>query len=217
MTGLGFYLLLLLVVFTIVMFIRIKFDVSFSRKGSDDYLSVRMTALKGLVSYKTEVPVIDIDRFFLEPILRLEADIEHVVSHPVEDKGMLVKIPVIMLMRNMPTFIRQGFHYVERYNRALNKLVKSIRCHDLKWKTEVGLGDPAYTGMASGLVWGVKGLAYGIFRSSIGEMKSRPLFDVRPCFDAVCLRVDFRCIFDLRVGHIIIAGLKFVKMRLWHK
>lgn len=214
MFGLGFYLLLLVFMFIGIMFVRVRFEVEYRRKGRDDHLRVEMTSLGGLVRYSTEVPVVDLDRHFLEPVLKMEADIESVVSHPVEDKGLIVRIPVAVILSKLPVYMKQGMAYLNRYRSALRKLLRSIRFHHLKWSAEIGLGDPAYTGIATGLLWGINGVAYRIFVSNAGKIEQPPVFSVRPCFNGTCLRLEFHCIFDMRIGHIIIAGLKFVRFRL---
>jgi hypothetical protein len=195
------------------MFLRIRFEVAYYRKGKDDHLKVEMAALGGLIRYKTEVPVIDMDQYFLKPFLKMEADIEGVVSHPVDETGMIVQIPVAVILRKLPIYLRNGMRYLDRYQTALRGFCKSIRCHRLRLTTTIGLGDPAYTGIASGTIWGLKGFIYRIFRSNIGSMLKPPEFSVVPCFNDTCFKLDFNCIFDLRIGHIIIAGLQIIKLR----
>lgn len=212
MFGLGIYLLLFLVSMAVFMFSRVRFAVAYMRHGKDDHIKVEMSLLKGLIRYKTEVPVIEMKNYFLKPMIKVETDIEGVVSHPVSDKGIIVRIPFSTLLRNLPQLINQGLAYMKQYHSVLGRLLKGIRCHELKWATEIGLGDPADTGIATGLLWAGKGMAYARFRSSIGEITASPSLSVRPCFDCLCLRLDFNCIFDMRIGHIIIAGLNFVKL-----
>ncbi|MHB9096101.1 MAG: DUF2953 domain-containing protein, partial [Eubacteriales bacterium] len=193
MVGLGFYIIVLAAFLITAMFLRVRFFVAYKRKASDDRLKIEMTLLKGLVKYKTEVPVVDLDRFFLDPILKVEADIEGVVSEPVEDKGMIVKVPISLILRRFPLLLSQGLDYLSRYKMVLKRLLKAVRCHNLEWTTEIGLGDPAGTGIATGLLWGVKSLLYGKFRSSVGTMIKPPSFSVIPSFNCLCLRLDFNC------------------------
>ncbi len=214
MTGIIIYLTILSALFLMTMFLRVRFDVGYRRDGEDDHLKIEMTMLKRLIRYKTEIPVVELDRFFLDPVLKVETDIENVVSDPIEDKGMIVKIPIIKLIRKLPRFIKNGLHYFNRYKTALYGLLKSIRCYRLKWITHIGLEDPADTGMVIGLIWSIKGFMYRVFRSNVGRMEQKPELSVIPNFGSSCLKLDFHCIFDMRIGHIIIAGLKFVKLRL---
>lgn len=213
MLGFGFYFVLLLAGLIWLMFLRVRFDVAYYRKGKDDHLKVEMAALGGLVRYKTEVPIIDLDQYFLKPFLKFETDIAGVVSHPVDESGMIVKVPVLQILRRLPIYLKNGIKYFNHYQTALRRFCKSIRCHRLSWTTIVGLGDPAYTGIVTGTVWGIKGYVYRVFRSNIGSMLRPPEFSVVPCFDDTCFKLDFNCIFDMRIGHIIIAGLQIIKLR----
>lgn len=213
MLGIGFYVLLLVAGFIGMMFVRVRFEVAYHRKGKDDHLKVEMTALRGLIRYRTEVPIIDLDQYFLKPFLKMETDIEGVVSHPIQDKGMVVKIPILVILRKLPLYLKNGLRLLNRYNSALRRLLKSIRCHNLSWTTSFGLGDPAYTGMVTGMLWGIKGFIFRVFRSNVGAMLKPPEFSVVPCFNDTCFKLDFNCIFDLRIGHIIITGLQIIKLR----
>lgn len=214
LTGLAIYLFILLTGFIIIMFLHIRFEVGYRRDGKDDHLKVEMSMLRRLIRYKTEVPVVELNKFFLEPIIKVEADIEHVANEPIEDKGMIVKIPLIQVIRKLPMLIKHGLYRLSRYNKVLYGLLKTTRCHHLKCTTHIGLEDPADTGLAVGLIWSLKGFLYRVFRSNVGKMERHPEFLVIPCFNNSCIRLDFHCIFDMRIGHIIIAGLRFVKLRL---
>ncbi|MDT3700421.1 MAG: DUF2953 domain-containing protein [Thermincola sp.] len=213
MLGFGFNLLLLAVGFVCMLFVRVRFEVAYQRRGENDHLKVEMTALWGLIRYKTEVPIIDLDQYFLKPFLKFEADIETIVSHPIDEAGMIVKVPVLLILRKLPIYIKNGINYFNRYQTALRRFCKAIRCHRLTWTTMIGLGDPAYTGMVSGTVWTLKGYVYRAFRNNIGDMLKQPEFSVIPCFNDTCLKLDFNCIFDMRIGHIILAGLQIIKLR----
>lgn len=213
MLGLGFYLILLIIGLTASLFIRIRFEVTYTRRSENDHLKVLMSVLGGLIRYRTEVPIMDLDSHFLKPILKMEADIENVASDAIEDKGLVVKMPVVTMLQNLPAYLIQGLTLLNKYKRALKRLLKTIRCHDLVWRTEIGLQDPANTGVATGMVWAAKGFLFRMFRSNVGKMLNPPTFSVIPSFNCPCLRLDFNCIFDMRIGHIIIAGLQIVKLR----
>jgi len=215
LVGIGIYVFLLIIFIVALMFLRIRFEVEYKRQGPDDNIKVEMATLQGLIRYQTNIPVVELDRYFLEPVLKIETGIQGAVSHPVEDKGLIVKIPVLTaVLSKLPLYLQQGLEYLQRYRKVLRKLLKTIRFHHLTWITQVGFGDPADTGVATGILWGMKGYLYSVFRSHAGTVVNAPRLSVIPCFDCTCLRLDFHCIFDVRIGHIIIAGLNFVKLAL---
>jgi hypothetical protein len=197
------------------MFLKIRFEVRYRRTGQDDYLKVEISVLKGLIRYRTEVPVIELNHCFLRSVLKLETDTAGPVSYPAEDQNKVIKIPITLtVLRKLPFYLEKALAFLRRYRRVFRKLLKSVRIRQVNWTTEIGLGDPAGTGIAAGLLWGIQGYIYKVLQSKVGPVERRPRLLVLPCFDSTCFRLDFHCIFDLRIGHIIIAGLNFVKLRL---
>ena len=211
----GLYMVPFILLFILVMFLRLRVEVHFTRKGEDDYLKLQVSMVRGLFRFKTEVPAVDVGRYLLRPVLKVKAGAEGSVSGASVKTGRVMKIPLTLdKLRKLPIYINKALELVDRYKKTLLKLLKKIRFHYLHWTTDIGLGDPADTGIAAGLLWGVKGFLYGLFQNYAGTTGENPKFVVRPCFNAACFRLDFHCIFDMRIGHIIIAGLKIVKTRL---
>ncbi len=204
---------ILLIIMAAALFIKVRFDIFFVRKGSNDHLRAEVSLFRGLIRYKAEMPVAEIDINRFKPLVKLETDAEG-VSPPVGEKEKVLKFPLSELLQHLPKYIKLGIKYLKRYRKALKSLLKSVRFRHLSWKTEIGLGDPANTGIATGFLWAAKGLIYGIVSRNVGKVDSPPIISVLPCYHNPCLRLEFHCIFDLRIGNIIIAGLKFVKCRL---
>ncbi|MHB1418575.1 MAG: DUF2953 domain-containing protein [Bacillota bacterium] len=86
--------------------------------------------------------------------------------------------------------------------RIVHRLLGNTQCRRLRWVTEIGLTDPATTGIAVGSVWAIKSMVVQqIIR--LMEMKSRKLeLQVIPNFLQPKLRLDFQCIFAMRIGYI---------------
>lgn len=78
---------------------------------------------------------------------------------------------------------------------------------ELTWVTRVGAGDPALTGMVTGLLWGSKVTAFRALSQRLVFPKSRPVIRVVPNFVAAEFATRFRCIVRVHVGNIIRAGL----------
>ncbi len=210
----GFYTVLLMMIGIMVMFLRIRFEVRYRRKGQDDSLHIQVSALKGLVRYRTEVPVVELNHYLLSSVLKIETKTRGPLVDAAGKKDKVLKVPITLAqLRKIPFYIKKAGELLRRYQKAWRKLLSSLRFHHFAWTTEIGLGDPAGTGVAAGLLWGVKGFVYGVFQNYVGTVKRNPQLLVTPCFSGSCFRLDFHCIFDIRIGHIIIAGLKFVKLR----
>lgn len=213
--GFLLYILILLTVTIFVALLRVSFDVDYRRREQDDNLTVKMSLLRGLVHYKTEVPTIELENRFFTPVLKAASEIEKAAFNPVEEKELKVKISINMrLIRSLPSIFKETWQKFEQYNSSLYYLFRFIRCRQFYWRTEIGLSDAAYTGIMVGLLWGIKSFLYKNFRSKIRVMEGKPAILVVPDYFHQKLTLDFSCIFDIRIGHIIIAGLNFVRSTL---
>lgn len=212
--GLLLYILLLLVIAVILSLLRICFHVEYHRRDQDDNLTVQMSLLRGLVHYRAEVPTIELEQRFFTPVLKMASEMEKAAFHPVEDKEFKVGLPItVRLIRRLPALVKEGWRRFDRYNPALYYLFRFIRCRRFYWRTEIGLDDAAHTGIMVGVLWGMKTFLYKNFQSKIGIMSQKPAIQVVPDYFNKKMALDFSCIFDIRLGHIIIAGLNFVRKR----
>ncbi|WP_418789977.1 DUF2953 domain-containing protein [Phosphitispora sp. TUW77] len=214
MTGYFIFAVILLVLFA-ALFIKVSCEISFVRKKKNDHLKIEISVFKGIIRYKAEMPVFEINNKPLQPMVKVKTEAEG-VSPSTENKGRFFEVPLAELLLHLPRNVKWAFEYLERYRKAVKHLIKSVRLRQLSWKTEIGVGDPAYTGIAAGFLWAVKGMGYGIIRRNV-RTDNAPVFSVLPCYCDTCFRVEFHCIFDLRIGNIIVAGLNFAKCRIIHK
>ncbi|MBU7005312.1 DUF2953 domain-containing protein [Phosphitispora fastidiosa] len=212
MSGFIIFAGVMLIIMAAALFIQVRFEIYFVRQGTNDHLRAEVSLFRGLIRYKAEIPIAEIDINRFKPLVKVKTDAEG-VSPPVGQKAKVLKFPLSELLHRLPSYIRLGLKYLKRYRKALKGLLKSIRFRHLSWKTEIGLGDPANTGIATGFLWAAKGLIYGVVSRNVGTVDSPPIISIIPCYQHTCLRLEFHCIFDLRIGNIIIAGLKFVKYR----
>jgi hypothetical protein len=79
------------------------------------------------------------------------------------------------------------------------------RTEELSWVTRVGAGDPALTGILSGLLWSFKGAIFGVLAERMAFVR-RPVVRVQPDFEGVAFRTALHCIVRARVRDIIAAG-----------
>lgn len=96
-------------------------------------------------------------------------------------------------------------------------LIEHIKCTRFIWKTKLGLGDAAATGIGGGVLWGIKGLLLSILKKSVDWKKCKTEIDVTPVFDREALATQFDCIFSLRTGYIIIACCRLLILAIMFK
>lgn len=114
---------------------------------------------------------------------------------------------LLSLVRHELSFLEadRSLHRAARFGlRVLERL--PWRADELSWVTRVGTGDPALTGVLSGLLWGFKGVAFGFLAERL-SFSRRPVLQVLPDFESVAFRTTFRCIVRVRVGDIIRTGV----------
>ncbi|MGE5552633.1 MAG: DUF2953 domain-containing protein [Betaproteobacteria bacterium] len=98
-------------------------------------------------------------------------------------------------------------HTLSRGSVFLLQLLDRVpwRTENLSWVTRIGAGDPALTGVLSGLLWSLKGSVFGILAKRM-SFERQPVIRVLPDFESVTFRTTFRCIVRARVRDIIRAG-----------
>lgn len=83
-----------------------------------------------------------------------------------------------------------------------------ITLHGWRWHTGLGLEESHYTGLGVGALWALKSnLTAAVYRL-LKSNKAAPDLAVTPFFNHdTIFWMQFHCIFSLRMGHIIYAGL----------
>ncbi len=87
----------------------------------------------------------------------------------------------------------------------IKKIARPVKVRKLHLYTEIGLQDAAETAIAVGLVWGFFGNIYSQMAKFFDMTHTQKELTVMPNFARTNLVVDYSCIFELRMGHIIIV------------
>lgn len=187
---------------------KIYIEVQYKRSSENDYILVNVSALRRLIVYKMEVPIIKIsenkDIFWLESAIKAVHSQEK--NHPKKEERVMKK--TTELFRNHPRKLRhvmKEFHYYTRlYCKTIEKLLKLVVCEKICWKTRFGSEDAAITGTIAGLLWTGKALLMSRLKRRI-FLIGEPDIAVKPIFGYNQFDVDFQCIFSIRLGNVIKA------------
>ncbi|HHV72686.1 MAG TPA: DUF2953 domain-containing protein [Clostridia bacterium] len=190
--------------------LKIKFSIFFSRQDSGNELAIRIYLFKNFLSLKLELPVIKMLKGFIIPDLFLKENWE--LTHPRlpvhKDKNRL-SVNKIDWQKVLVTIIKVK-NLVRLYRSQIAYLTRSTHCLHFEWHTEYGANDAATTGVRLGIIWFLKGILLAILENKIIFWNKNPLVEVIPNFNQPCLNVNFCCIFAIKLGHIIIVGIKVV-------
>lgn len=85
----------------------------------------------------------------------------------------------------------------------------NIKCTRLYWATEFGFSNPAFTGISTGFLWILKGLFLKSLNSILFSLR-QPEISIQPDFENKRFDTEFKGIFSIRLGNIILIIIKFL-------
>lgn len=184
---------LMILLVTLVLVSSIRVHCHYERKGEDDHLTIAISWLRYL-TYKISIPLVD-----------LRAHLKRDSTLRVETEGEEKEISI-------PDTVRQALSGFIRFHRSMRYAFRRTRVKRLEWFSEFGLDDAAKTGVVAGLAWSLKGSVLTAV-SRYAHLETVPRVSVRPNFQKPLFHTLLDCIFEIRIGYIMIAGLKAVRFR----
>jgi len=196
--------LLLVIINIILLSLRIKVSVEYIRNEYADNFSVSFYAVWGIFRYKYEVPMINQGNEGLK--FRLVREKRKKEQTADEEKKRL-KI----------TDIPQKFEEISNYFKNNSEFICEIRdflcrrlvLHKFRLNIVEGAGCADHTGIICGLLWSAAGVFISflsaIFKTCSSFEKS---VSITPDFKKNVLHIDFKCIFLVRIVHIIVLLAK---------
>ena len=224
----GIYLAVILTaIFLLVIFLtKITLRLSYRRQGKDDHFALGFSLWRGLIQYKLEIPVMEMQAFDqgagkkrtssrpslrLRPAFKIKAEIEGKDDRPLSEEKKQVPFPAPARMLDN---LRRAISMLKKYYPVILYLFRHVKMRRFHWQTEIGGADPSQTGLLAGAAWGIKGFvlsgAYHMFAA--GE--TRPVINVAPNFKKACFNTNVDCIFEVRIGYIIITSFKALVIKL---
>ncbi|MEW6541285.1 MAG: DUF2953 domain-containing protein [Bacillota bacterium] len=175
---------------------RIRVHLRFKRRGEDDRIRVGVAWLKYL-RYSLDVALVDL-LVQSRPGIRFETK-----------KGLPETVPAGDPEETTVPF-GSLFAVYKKYGGylfALFYLAGRTRIRRFCWYTEIGTGEVHHTGLAVGVAWAAKGtLVSGLY--ALCAPAAKPELAVFPDYEHRRFRTSLDCIFDVRIGHIMMTGLK---------
>lgn len=196
------FFLLINLLFIIVIFTKVTIFIHFSHWQDDDFIKIQLKAWNGILSYTYEVPFIKLKTD--EPGIVYEKDT--LDKKKKESKSKVTPEEVLNRISEMKTLIKN----IGEFFIIMKKLLKSIQVVKFEWHTVIGVNNAAYTGMLTGFIWSLKGMLIG----GIGKymrLMEKPTISLSPSFQQAMSQTSFQCMFRLRIGNAILAGLKILK------
>jgi len=206
------YVLLTALFLLLISLIPLKVYVRYLKQNHDDELIIKVYLFKwtGVI---LKLPVIKLEQYLPKPALKIEGEVEDINNTlPLVEKGEEVYLPALNKMLGVLKKVKEN---IEIFKPSILYLLSKIRFKDFKWKTKFGIGDPALTGLLVGTAWSIKNIVFLILSKYVHVNNFKPDFCVTPYFKAKGFSSDISCIFDIRIGHIMITGLNLVVRRFY--
>lgn len=196
---------------------RLKLFVSLSyrRRGRDDHFAVDVYALKKLIYYHLEVPLTRIARRDGLPWPETVVDTPRGRTETHARAEQRFVRTTWRIFRHHPRhwhrLLRQMRFYARLYKQAVAGILGATTCEKLSWRTGIGTGDAALTGLAVGLAWQFNGLTYAFMQRRLNSVP-RPSFRVQSSYRRDGVEIELECIFSIRLGNVINAVTTVIRL-----
>ncbi|MCL4439952.1 MAG: DUF2953 domain-containing protein [Firmicutes bacterium] len=195
----------------LVFFSYIKIHFKFFRFQEDDTVSLEFF-LWGLINYKIEVPVLILQQklsgFSLTTRTELETGGDN--SREIMGRGNEYTYDLKQLLDKT----RDWLPWLRAVWEDIEYLLHHLIMERFQWRVSIGTPDAAATGMLSGLAWGLMGNLTATFYRKIAPNGIRPELLVEPNFKKEGFSTSLDCIFKIRIGNIMITGIRIMKKKV---
>ncbi len=173
------FIAIIVLIIIILYTARANITLDYILNGLDDDISIRLTALKGLIKYDFKLPVKKKPSEEIEKRSRIDA---------LTDK-----------IKNFSEFVRSII-------KIKILLRKKLTLKDYSLDIEFGTGDVFYTGILSGMIWAAVGAFTSYVINTFKTCKKH--VDVKTDFNQLKFRVELHCIFNIKIVNIIVVVIK---------
>ena len=187
---------------------KIYIKLKYQRDGSNDYIAVDVYSCKSLLAYSMQVPIIEIgdinNSLWLKSKIKIGQSQDE--THVKREQRFIKKIVNFYMLhpRRLRHVVKLVRYYARLYCCVMNKFIKSLHCEKLQWETIYGSEDAEQTGIATGMLWSIKKLMITRLKKRV-IITNNPIINVKPLFGHNSFKVDFQCIFSMRLGNVIHA------------
>lgn len=223
--GRAYLVIILVAVFLLALALTpVRLRLRYRRRGKDDEVALEFSIWRGLLCYKLEIPVIKMEKRklkpnsrpgpllwpILRPAFKIKTEIEGKGGRPITEEKKKYRVPG---PARMMSILLDTIRRVKKYYPAIIYLLGRVHLRRFQWRTEIGTGDPAPTGFLVGMAWGMKGVLLTYFYRFFLPGGARPLVAVAPSFEKACFNTTLDCIFEVRIGYIMLTGFKALFLR----
>lgn len=201
----------MLLLLTLVFLSWLKIHLRYQRTQDDDKLSLEFFLWR-FVNYKIDIPIIMLQQKLTNFSLITRTELETGGDSSRELLGQSREYSVDSIRDIMR--IIEKLPYLKMIIIDFSQFLHHLRLERFIWRTGIGTPDAAATGILSGVVWALMGGATSFFYQQIAAGWAAPELKVEPNFKKEGFTTSLDCIFKIRVGNIMVTGLKLLKKKV---
>ncbi|SCY99123.1 DUF2953 domain-containing protein [Alkaliphilus peptidifermentans] len=201
-----FFAFLFLVI--LIAFSNVSIRILFLKKNSRNEIVITLKLLFGLIKYRLEIPFVELmksERYY--SFIQLNSNID------IADKKVIKEPSDAALNFNELNLIyKKVMHLYEKYKIINKYIMEKLVIDQFMWVTEVGVEDAAITAIATGTLWMLKSNIFNLINRKVSLEDFN--INVLPVYGIDKFETSLDCIIRLKIGYIIIAGIKMIKIIL---
>ncbi|WP_031407636.1 DUF2953 domain-containing protein [Geobacillus vulcani] len=191
----------------LVAWMKVSVTIVFRHRQDDDEAKIVVRTLFGLLRYTVRIPLIKVDMDPDAPgVAFLHKKGMGGTRGKEEKRGTVTPQKIADLFRQLKRFLEQ----VVDLHEIMKQFYRHVTITKWEWKTRIGTGDAASTGLLVGLGWSLKYMIIGA-ASRCMNMKTTPAVAVMPAYDRTASETMFLCMIHFRIGHAMVAGWRVIK------
>lgn len=199
-------LIILFFLLLVIIFTKLTVIINYYHHNDNDDLKIELKIWFGIIKYKINVPLIKIDDNSPSVVVKGNT---HMGNSSGESDEMEQQITPNKVKNRVKDF-KEILDHVSHTYVIVRKLLQKMTIKQFEWHSLLGVGDAAITGVATGVLWTLKGSIVGML-SHFLQLKKMPVLSVTPHFQFAVIQTRLTCIIQFRIGYAILAGLKLIK------
>lgn len=184
----------------------VKFTLFFYKEGSDEHIEISIVYLK-IIRINVKIPETIFYMSNLIPFVTLKINLSNNKIKKTKNNKIIIS-PLRLRIAILVNFIKKLFQQIKRFKHPVRIFLKSIKIINIDIHIKFGAEDPAISGFIAGGIWSFIYFILSMMSYYFDFERTSAEITVIPVFEkSKSIQIFFTSIIQVRIGHIIIAGL----------
>lgn len=200
--------ILFALIFSLFIFSPVKFYLLFNKDDSDEHIEISIVYLKIIkINFKIPEMIFYIRNFI--PFVAFEVNLSSNKLNKYKNKKNVI-LPLKLKMAMLVNFIKELFQQIKRFKYAARLFLRTVKLINIHIDIKFGMENPAISGIIAGGIWSFIYFVLSMMSYYLDFKKTSASIKVITDYEkSKSIQILFTGIFEVRIAHIIIAGLFF--------